>query len=493
MLMTEVVYPNRPRASAAVPGPAGIEGEDCLREGELGQSSRAPRPEDGMDEKTERSRDTMQAGRWLHDPVTGLADATLLEERTGQALKHAQRRRLTFSVAIFHIDRFDAVDSTLGPEDSGLLLEELGGRLQDVGRAEDTVAYLGGGAFAALLPGAAGPGEAGAAVRGFLAAVKDPLTVGRHDLLLTLSMGVAIYPSDGVTAVELLSNADAAMRRASDEGGDRWQFFHSGMNAELVGRQKLNAALDRALAEDQFFLDYQPIVAAGSEEIVAMEALARWRHPERGVVPPLEFIPFAEDSGAVVPIGAWVLGEACRQGRAWHRQLGRPLLMSVNISARELAEETLVETVRRTLRDTGFDPHALELEITETAAMRDARHTAQILGALRAMGVRVAIDDFGTGYSSLSHLVRLQISTVKIDGSFVRGVATVPEHAAVAAAVIALGHRLGLTVVAEGVETTEERRALRDEGCDAMQGFLYSKPVPAAECGELLTAGPIRR
>ena len=306
-------------------------------------------------------------------------------------------------------------------------------------------------------------------------------------------MGVAIYPSDGVTAVELLSNADAAMRRASNEGGDHWQFFHPSMNAELLGRQTLHAALDRGLADGQFFLDYQPVVAAGSEEIVAVEALIRWRHPERGIVPPLEFIPSAEDSGTVVPIGAWVLGEACRQGRVWHRKLGRPLLMSVNISARELHEDTLVETVRRTLRDTGFDPHALELEITETAAMMDARHTAQILGALRTMGVRVAIDDFGTGYSSLSHLVRLKISTVKIDRSFVRDLSSVPEHAAVAAAVIALGHRLGLTVVAEGVETAEERRALRVEGCDAMQGFLYSKPLPAAECGELLTAGPITR
>ena len=446
-----------------------------------------------MNEKPEGSSDTMPAGRWLHDPVTGLADATLLEERTGQALKHAQRKRLAFSVAIFHVDRFDAVGSSLGPKDSDLLLEELGRRLQGVGRAEDTVAYLGGGAFAALLPGAAGAAEAEAAVRGILAAVAGPLTVGRHDLLLTLSMGVAIYPSDGVTAVELLSNADAAMRRASNEGGDHWQFFHPSMNAELLGRQTLHAALDRGLASGQFFLDYQPVVAAGSEEIVAVEALIRWRHPERGIVPPLEFIPFAEDSGAVIPIGAWVLGEACRQGRAWHRKLGRPLLMSVNISARELHEDTLVETVRRTLRDTGFDPHALELEITETAAMRDARHTAQILGALRTMGVRVAIDDFGTGYSSLSHLVRLKISTVKIDRSFVRDLPAVPEHAAVAAAVIALGHRLGLTVVAEGVETAEERRALRDEGCDAMQGFLYSRPLPAAECGELLTAGPIRR
>jgi diguanylate cyclase (GGDEF)-like protein len=446
-----------------------------------------------MNENREGTSDATPASLWLHDSVTGLADATLFEERTSQAIKHARRKRLAFSVAVFHIDRFDAVADSLGPRDAERLLEEIGLRLQHVGRAEDTIAYLGGGAFAALLAGAAGPSEAGAAVSSILAAVAEPLALGAHDLRLTSSMGVVVYPSDGVTAVELLSNADAAMRRASHEGGDHWQFFHATMNAELASRLALDAELGRALEGDELFLEYQPVVSAAREEIVAVEALVRWRHPERGVVPPLDFIPLAEDSGMMMPIGSWILQEACRQGRAWHRELGRPLLMSVNISARELHEETLVETVRRTLRATGFDPHALELEITETAAMRDARHTAQVLGALRTMGVRVAIDDFGTGYSSLSHLVRLQISTVKIDRSFVRDLLSVPAHAAVAAAVIALGHRLGLTVVAEGVETAGERGSLRDEGCDIMQGFFYSEPLPADECGELLAKGMIKR
>ena len=429
----------------------------------------------------------------LHDPVTGLANRALLEERTGQAVKHAGRKRLAFSVAIMRIDRFETVDSSLGSEDTDKLLEELGRRLQHAGRAEDTLAYLGGGSFAALLPGAAGPVEAAAAVSGILAAVAEPVTIGRHELFLTLSMGVAIYPSDGAGAPELLRNADAAMRRGSEEGGDHWQFFHSGMNAERKDRLALDAELHRALDADQFFLDYQPVVSVEPEEIVAVEALVRWRHPERGVVQPLDFIPVAEDSGILIPIGAWILEEACRQGRAWQRRFGRPLRMSVNISARQLHEKTLVDTVRRTLRSTRFDPRSLELEITETAAMRDARHTAQILGALRAMGVRVALDDFGTGYSSLSHLVRLPISTVKIDRSFVRDLLTVPEHAAVAASVIALGHRLGLTVVAEGVETIGERGALRDEGCDAIQGFLYSRPVSAEDCAALLEDGVIRR
>jgi diguanylate cyclase (GGDEF)-like protein/PAS domain S-box-containing protein len=429
----------------------------------------------------------------LHDPVTGLANRALLEERVGQAVKHAARKRLAFSVAAMRIDRFETVDSSLGSEDTDKLLEELGRRLQHAGRAEDTLAYLGGGSLAALLPGAAGPAEATAVIGSILSAVAEPVTVGRHDLFLSLSLGVAIYPSDGVSAAELLRNADTAMHRASDEGGDRWQFFHPSMNAERRDRLELDAELHRALDAQQFFLEYQPIVNAATEEIIAVEALVRWRHPERGVLPPMDFIPVAEDSGVLIPMGAWILEEACRQGRVWQRQFGSSLRMGVNISARQLHDKTLVDTVRQVLRATRFDPRSLELEITETAAMRDARHTAQILGALRAMGVRIALDDFGTGYSSLSHLVRLPISTVKIDRSFVRDLLAVPEHAAVAASVIALGHRLGLTVVAEGVETVGERGALRDEGCDAIQGFLYCKPTSAEECAALLEAGSIRR
>ena len=321
----------------------------------------------------------------------------------------------------------------------------------------------------------------------------EPVTVGRHELFLTLSMGVAIYPSDGVSAVELLRNADAAMHRASDEGGDRWQFFHSGMNAERRDRLELDAELHRALDADQFFLEYQPVVDAVTEDIVAVEALVRWRHPERGIVQPMDFISAAEDSGVLIPIGAWVLEEACRQGRAWQRRFGSALRMSVNISARQLHEKTLVDTVRRDPADHTVRPPLAGAGDHRDGGDEGCRHTAQILGALRAMGVRIALDDFGTGYSSLSHLVRLPISTVKIDRSFVRDLLAVPEHAAVAASVIALGHRLDLTVVAEGVETVGERGALRDEGCDAIQGFLYSKPVGAEECAALLEAGTIRR
>ncbi len=446
-----------------------------------------------VDRTEQKTADDRLRTMSLHDPVTGLANRTLLEDRARQALKHAGRKRLSFAVAALQIDRFDTLVSSLGHDAADELLAEVGRRLQRAGRAEDTLAHFGAGRYALLLPGAAGPNEAGAALGKLAAAVGEPARVGKHDLYLTVSLGVAVYPADGVTADELLRNAASALRMAADAGGDCWRFFHAGMNAERADRLALEGELHHALEAGQFFLEYQPVVDAASGEITGVEALVRWRHPERGVIAPLDFIPPAEESGVLLPIGAWVLTEACRQGRAWQRSLGRPLRMGVNISARQLHDESLVDTVRRALRSTRFDAHSLELEITETAAMRDPRHTAQVLGALRAMAVRIALDDFGTGYSSLSHLVRLPISTVKIDRSFIHDLPNVPEHAAVAASVITLGHRLGLAVVAEGVETPGECGVLRDEGCDAIQGFLYSGPLPADECGLLLEAGPILR
>ena len=453
--------------------------------------SHMPAEEDN--ERRTRDGETESRRLQLLDPLTGLATRSLLEDRLGQAVKHAQRKRLAFALAVFRVDRFELVESSLGGPGADLVLRELGDRLGHAVRAEDTVAHLGRGTFAALLPGAAGPPEATAAVSGLLTAVGEPVRTAERELVLTFSLGVAIYPTDGSEASVLLGDAHAAMRLASDGGGDRWQFFHPGLNEEQTDRLALEAELHGALDGEQFFLDYQPLVAAPTEEVICVEALVRWDHPRRGVVPPLDFIPAAEDAGVLSPIGEWVVGEACRQGRAWHRLLGRPLRMAVNIGARQLHDETLVDMVRRSLRTTGFEARSLELEITETAAMRDARHTAQVLGALRAMGVRVALDDFGTGYSSLSHLARLPLSTVKIDRSLVRGLPAVPEHGAVVAAVIALGRRLGLTVVAEGVETVAQRGVLRDEGCDAVQGFLYSPPVAAEECTRLLRAGVIHR
>ena len=410
--------------------------------------------------------------------MTGLANRSLLEDRVGQAVKHAARKRLAFSVAAMRIDRFETVDSSLGAEDTDKLLEELGRRLQHAGRAEDTLAYLGGGSLAALLPGAAGPAEATAVVGGILSAVAEPITVGRHELFLTLSMGVAIYPSDGVDG-----GRTAAQRRrghAPGVGRGRRPLAVLPLQHERraqADRLALDAELHRALDADQFFLEYQPIVNAATE--------ADRRRRGAGALAP----PGARRRAAA---GLHPRGRGQRRPHphrargSWRRPAARGARGSGAfgiVPAHERQHQRPATARRRrwstrcagSLRATGSTPARLELEITETAAMRDARHTAQILGALRAMGVRIALDDFGTGYSSLSHLVRLPISTVKIDRSFVRDLLAVPEHAAVAASVIALGHRLGLTVVAEGVETIGERGALRDEGCDAIQGFLVQQ------------------
>jgi EAL domain-containing protein (putative c-di-GMP-specific phosphodiesterase class I) len=296
---------------------------------------------------------------------------------------------------------------------------------------------------------------------------------------------VAVYPSDGADGEELLRNAEVAAGRALTSGAHRWQFFHSSMNTEHDRRLELEADLHRALEREQLVLHYQPQVDAGTGDIVALEALLRWQHPERGLVPPMDFIPLAEESGLMVPIGTWVLREACANVAAWNRRCCSDTRVSVNLSLRQLHSHDLPEVVAEALRASALHPSLLELEITESLAMSDPDVTARVLRAFGETGVRVALDDFGTGYSSLSHVVQLPVDTVKIDRSFVRDLTNVPQHAAVASAVITLTHRLGLTVVAEGVETADEHVFLRAQACDLIQGFYFSKPVPAEEC-ELL-------
>ena len=437
-----------------------------------------------------RAEDEMERLR-LHDPVTGLPNRSLFADRIAQALAHAQRKRLGFAVAAVAIDRFSSLIDTLGHEACDRLLAAAAERLTATMRTEDTVACLAGSEFGLLLAGVGGPVTASASVEKTVRAFASPFHVDGHEIFLNLSLGVAVYPADGADPQDLIENAEVAARRASSRGGDGWQFFHASMNDERAGRLALEGELHRALEREQFLLHYQPIVAAGSGEIVGLEALLRWERPGDGLVQPLDFIAVAEEIGLMVPIGAWVLRTACAQARAWSRALGRPLRISVNLSARQLYEASLAATVKAALKDSGLPARQLELEITETAAMRDPQQAGRILSALQKRRVRIALDDFGTGYSSLSHLVRLPIATVKIDRSFVRDLLSVPEHAAVAASVIALGHRLGLMVVAEGVETQDERAFLRDEGCDALQGYLFSKPLPPDECTRVLAAGPI--
>jgi len=443
------------------------------------------------DRTSQRSAEDEMERLRLHDPVTGLPNRSLFSDRIAQALAHAQRKRLGFAVAAVAIDRFSSLVDTLGHEACDRLLAAAAERLTTTMRTEDTVACLAGSEFGLLLAGVGGPVTASASIEKTVRAFAHPFQVDGHELFLDLSLGVAVYPADGVDPQDLIDNAEVAARRASSRGGNGWQFFHASMNDERAGRLALEGELHRALEREQFLLHYQPIVEAGSGEIIGLEALLRWDRPGNGLVQPLDFIAVAEEIGLMVPIGAWVLRSACAQAREWSRSFGRPLRISVNLSARQLYEASLATTVRAALKESGLPARQLELEITETAAMRDPQQAGRILSALQKRRVRIALDDFGTGYSSLSHLVRLPIATVKIDRSFVRDLLSVPEHAAVAASVIALGHRLGLMVVAEGVETEEERAFLRDEGCDALQGYLFSKPLPPDECTRVLEAGPL--
>ncbi|MCX6373286.1 MAG: EAL domain-containing protein, partial [Actinobacteria bacterium] len=437
-----------------------------------------------------RAEDEMERLR-LHDPVTGLPNRSLFTDRIAQALAHAQRKRLGFAVAAVAIDRFSSLVATLGHEAYDRLFLAAAERLTTTMRTEDTVACLADSEFGLLLAGVGGPAQASASIAKTVEAFAHPFHVDGHELFLNLSLGVAVFPADGADPQDLIENAEVAARRASSEGGNGWQFFHASMNDERAGRLALEGELHRALEREQFVLHYQPIVAASSGDIIGLEALLRWNRPGNGLVQALDFIGVADEIGLMIPIGAWVLRTACAQARAWSQSLGWPLRMAVNLSARQLYETSLAATVATALKDSGLPARQLELEITETAAMRDPQQAGRILNALRKKRVRIALDDFGTGYSSLSHLVRLPIATVKIDRSFVRDLLKVPEHAAVAASVIALGHRLGLTVVAEGVETQDERAFLRDEGCDALQGYLFSRPLPPDECARLLEAGPL--
>jgi diguanylate cyclase (GGDEF)-like protein/PAS domain S-box-containing protein len=439
-----------------------------------------------------RAEDEMERLR-LHDPVTGLPNRSLLADRVAQTLAHAQRKRLGFAVAAVAIDRFSGLVGTLGHEACDRLLADAAQRLAGTVRAEDTVACLAGGEFGLLLAGVGGPTQASASVEKIVEAFARPFRVDSHELFLNLSLGVAVYPADGADPENLIGNAEVAARRAPSQGGNGWQFFHASMNDERAGRLALEGELHRALERQQFLLHYQPIVQADSGKIIGLEALLRWQRPDNGLAQPLDFIAVAEEIGLMVPIGAWVLRTACAQARAWSREAGRPLRISVNLSTRQLYEASLAATVCAALKESGLPAHQLELEITETAAMSDPHQAGRILEDLRKKHVRITLDDFGTGYSSLSHLVRLPVATVKVDRSFVRDLLSVPEHAAVAASVIALGHRLGLTVIAEGVETQEERVFLRDEGCDALQGYLFSRPLAPETCAALLKAGPIAR
>ncbi|MER2555726.1 MAG: EAL domain-containing protein [Thauera sp.] len=416
-----------------------------------------------------------------YDPLTGLPNRRLLEDRLQVELAHAARLRCRLAVMFVDLDRFKRINDSLGHAVGDKLLVEIAARLRSSLREDDTVARMGGDEFLVILNNLSGPDEAATMARRLVAALRRPVSIEGRELIVTTSVGVSVYPDDSRDANTLIKHADVAMYRAKDEGRNSFQLFEPAMNARSLERLALETALHRALPRDELLLHFQPVVVAADGGLVAAEALLRWQHPDLGLVSPADFIPLAEDTGLIVPIGEWVLRSACERHRQWREAGGPQLHMMVNISARQFREEGFSAMVGSVLAETGMEPGCLTLELTESMLMDDTDRAIARLGQLRALGVGLAIDDFGTGYSSLAYLKRFPIDELKIDRLFVRGIDRNERDAALVAAIISLGHSLGLRVVAEGVETAAHLKVLCRHGCDLAQGFHFSRPLPWQE------------
>ena len=421
----------------------------------------------------------------LHDPLTGLANRALFGDRLEHALARPMRPGATVAVLLIDLDDFKDLNDALGHDAGDDLLTIIAARLQGHARAGDTVARLGGDEFGLLLEDTSAA-EAMRMAEVLLQALAWPVALRGRDLVPTASIGIAI--AAGEDAETLLRNADTAMYAAKRQGKGRSMLFEPAMYATVLKRVDLAADLSRAVQESQLHLCYQPEIHLRSGRIVGVEALLRWHHPTRGEVSPGEFIPIAEDSGLIVPIGRWVLQEACHQAKRWQQQWPTtpPLTLAVNLSARQLQHPAILDEVRAALAAADLDPHSLVLEITETAVMEQLDAAVAVLTRLRDLGVRLALDDFGTGYSSLSYLQRLPVDILKIDRSFIGGVTGSAEESALARAIVNLSQTLGLETVAEGIETAEQLRALRELGCQLGQGYHFARPLGPAAVDALL-------
>jgi len=424
-----------------------------------------------------------------HDFLTGLPNRMLLNDRVAQAITLAPRHMKKVAVLFLDLDGFKHINDSLGHPIGDKLLQAIGKRLVECVRGSDTVSRQGGDEFVVLLSEVEHAEDAAISAVRLLQGVAGSYSIGMHDLHVSASIGVSIYPDDGLDAETLIKNADTAMYQAKENGRQSYQFFKPSMNVRAVERQSIEESLRRAMERQEFTLHYQPKIDLRTGEITGAEALLRWTHPVRGLVSPAQFIPVAEDCGLILPIGKWVLREACKQARAW-QNAGLALgTIAVNISAMEFRDDKFLEEVFATINDTGLDPKFLELELTESVLMKRAEATESILKTLRARGVQVAVDDFGTGYSSLSYLRRLPIDALKIDQSFVRQITTDPDETTIVTAVIGMGRSLKLRVVAEGVETQEQLAFLQKYECDEAQGYYFSRPVLPQQFAKLLQLG----
>jgi diguanylate cyclase (GGDEF)-like protein len=424
-----------------------------------------------------------------HDVLTDLPNRILLQDRLSQAIEFARRQGRQLAVMFMDLDRFKHINDSLGHAVGDQLLQSVAQRLVGCVRHSDTISRQGGDEFVLLLPFIEHAEDAALSAQKMLAALALPHRIDRHDLHISVSIGISIYPDDGQDAETLIKSADTAMYYAKENGRNNYKFFEQDMNARAVQRQSIEVSLRRALERQEFVLYYQPKINLHSGTIVGVEALIRWQHPERGLLPPAQFVPIAEDCGLILPIGRWVLREACLQLRAWLQAGLPPITVAVNTSALEFRAKDFLENIRATLEDTRSEPRYLELELTESILMRDAKSTDSMLHVLADLGVKLAVDDFGTGYSSLSYLRQFPIDTLKIDQSFVNRMTSNPDDATIVSAVISMGKSLKQRVIAEGVETPEQYRFLLAQHCDEGQGYYFCRPVVAEVLATLLQTG----
>jgi diguanylate cyclase (GGDEF)-like protein len=420
-----------------------------------------------------------------YDSLTSLPNRRLFHDRLSQSLALARRYNRVLAVLFFDLDHFKTVNDTLGHPVGDLLLQTVAERLSCL-RASDTIARLGGDEFAILLPEITLAEDVSAVAEKILVALKPPFAIGGNELFTSTSMGISIYPNDGEDPETLMKNVDIAMYRAKQEGGNNYQLYSPALGAKVAERMALANRLRQALEREEFVLHYQPQVDLSSGHIVGVEALLRWRHPDLGLVAAAQFIHVAEDSGLIVPIGEWVLRSACAQMQTWHAAGLTQLSGAVNLSNGQFRQNNLLETVTRTLKDTGLDPNYLVLELTERTIMENADAAIGVLRELHARGIQISLDDFGTGHCSLSCLKSFPVDNLKIDQSFICGIPSNPDDAVITRTVIAMAHGLSLNVIAEGVETAEQLAFLRKHRCDQFQGYYFSQPVSAEAFTQLL-------
>ncbi|HZX30494.1 MAG TPA: EAL domain-containing protein, partial [Rhodocyclaceae bacterium] len=427
-----------------------------------------------------------------YDNLTGLPNRVLAHDRLLHTMGHSRRNGTRAAAMYIDLDNFKQVNDTLGHDAGDTLLQQAAARLQAAMRDEDTVARLGGDEFLIVLNGLAHGDDTSNIAEKVISAFAAPFQVEERELVTSPSIGIAIYPDDGTDATELLRNADLAMYEAKEAGRNTYRFFDRKMNADAVERMNLLGKLRGAAERGELVLHFQPQVDLRTGAVIGAEALLRWYHPELGLVPPGRFIPIAEDSGLIVPIGTWVLQEACRQAVAWQRAGLPPVVVAVNLSAVQFRTPDIYDTVVAALAESGLDARWLELEITESILIRDTESVLEKATRLKELGLKLSIDDFGTGYSSLSYLKRFPVDKLKVDRSFVRDMATDPEDAALVQAIVQMAKTLGLKTIAEGVETQPVLDHLRLSDCDEVQGFFFGRPMPAEDFETYLLRRPHR-